>query len=274
MTVQQKLDLLFFFLVFGSIAAGIWSTIVISLPNFYGAQFTHGTCTLAPRGAATLLYNQTCDCTTSTDKELADTCVSNYPCFRLEGVFLRKSSSNVGTRGNFYRDYAALLSQCVVVPRTCYKKYTLNDELVRSYLHQIPGNQAEGDGTTKFECWGKNDTFYFTMKYTEQRAWLGVLIPVGCFLLSCVGACVFGSNTWNLMLCFPLVLCGRRNLVPCLKDEEAAQFRRETEQLRGNRQITGEYISKGSEAYKLTEIEKSSTDFRPNPDSPSYLQYL
>lgn len=168
--------------------------IAVSRPNFHGVQFEKGACELTTRHIdIEIAPLRSCDC--SEDKD--DHCTSYYPCVNAYGIFYFNGTETPGT---FHFDYQDLRSGCLFVP-PCLDDYNANMARVRYAWHTIYSTYEDH---TYFTCWGKDNYMYFWNDYTLAKAYMGLFIPLGLFVVGMTAGLLFGSNLWRQIFCFPI----------------------------------------------------------------------
>ena len=171
----------------GSLLSLVICGLLVSRPNFHGAKFENGACELTTlemdMDEAPLIQ---CDCGGGDE----ETCVSYFPCITALGIFYKNSTDGYeeGTSGAFHYDYEASQAGCLYVP-PCTPSYVSNEKLVELYwkkFYRVLGN------SDYFICWGYEGAIYLWMEYSLTKAYMGVLIPTGLFLVAvCIGVGYF-----------------------------------------------------------------------------------
>ena len=196
-------DVSCFISAFAALIALLWCGLAVSRPNFHGANFEKGVCSLTTKhidiDTAPL---RECDC--GEDDE--DDCTSVYPCINAYGIFYRNGSADDATTGTFHYGYEEVKAGCLLEP-SCTPSYSGNEAQVARYWNVFKNVWTN---RTYVECWGYEGSFYLWMDYSLAKAYMGVLIPTGIFFLSIFIAVIFGSEIWRKTFCFPCLYVGRR----------------------------------------------------------------
>ena len=197
---RMVVDILCLTSTIGSLVSLLICGLLVSRPNFHGAEFEIGTCELT-----TLHIDideaplKSCDCSTEDDD-----CYSVYPCINAYGIFYRNGSADDATTGTFHYGYEEVKAGCLLEP-ACTPSYSGNKAQVSRFWNAFKDIWTN---RTYVECWGSGDNFYLWMDYSLAKAYMGVLIPTGIFFMSMFIAVIFGSNVWANIFCLPcLCLC-------------------------------------------------------------------